>query len=329
VEDAVDGYRFLLRIAAGCALLASVASDARAQANYPEKPVTFISDAAAGASPDVALRIVADGLGKLWGQNAVVVNHPGANGSIGARAASEAIADGYTLYAPALSTFIALPGGAPNLPVKLPRDFLPVGFIADQPMFFAVSPASGITSMSELIDRAKKNPGSLSIAVSGVGRVTHLTGVLMQQQAGITLTPVPYTGGPGAALSDVASGRVTMIIEGFSGIIGAVNAGQVKLIAVASPKRLAEFPDLPTVGETLPGFVAGGWLLVAAPVGTPAPIIPKVSADLTKVLTDPDVEKKLSTTGSFARAMTPDQTQAFVAKQQETWAPVLQKISTQ
>ncbi len=207
--------------------------------NYPEKPVTFISDAAAGASPDVALRIVADGLGKLWGQNAVVVNHPGANGSIGARAASEAIADGYTLYAPALSTFIALPGVAPNLPVKLPRDFLPVGFIADQPMFFAVSPASGITSMSELIDRAKKNPGSLSIAVSGVGRVTHLTGVLMQQQAGITLTPVPYTGGPGAALSDVASGRVTMIIEGFSGIIGAVNAGQVKLIAVASPKRLA------------------------------------------------------------------------------------------
>jgi tripartite-type tricarboxylate transporter receptor subunit TctC len=326
----VDGCRSFLRVAAALVLFAAAVSNANAQAtNYPEKPVTFISDAAAGASPDVALRIVADGLGKLWGQNAVVVNHPGANGSIGARAASEAIADGYTLYAPALSTFIALPGVAPNLPVKLPRDFLPVGFIADQPMFFAVSPASGITSMPELIDRAKKNPGSLSIAVSGVGRVTHLTGVLMQQQAGITLTPVPYTGGPGAALSDVASGRVTMIIEGFSGIIGAVNAGQVKLIAVASPKRLSEFPDLPTVGETLPGFVAGGWLLVAAPVGTPAPIIPKVSADLTKVLTDPAVEKKLSTTGSFARAMTPDQTQAFVAKQQETWAPVLQKISTQ
>lgn len=322
----MDRYR-LLWSAAALVLFAATASSVQAQANYPEKPVTVISDAAAGASPDVALRIVADGLGKLWGQNAVVVNHPGANGSIGARAASEAINDGYTLYAPALSTFIALPGVAPNLPIKLPHDFLPVGFIADQPMFFAVSPASGITSMSQLIDRAKKNPGSLSIAVSGVGRVTHLTGVLMQQQAGITLTPVPYTGGPGAALSDVASGRVTMIIEGFSGIIGAVNAGQVKLIGVASPKRLSEFPDLPTVGETLPGFVAGGWLIVAAPVGTPAPIISKVSADMNKVLTDPAVEKKLSTTGSFARVMTPDQTQAFVAQQQETWAPVLQKIS--
>ena len=325
----MDRYRSLSGSFAACVLFAATASDVHAQANYPAKPVTIISDAAAGASPDVALRIVAEGLGKLWGQNAVVVNHPGANGSIGARAASEAIADGYTLYAPALSTFIALPGVAPNLPVKLPRDFLPVGFIADQPMFFAVSPASGITSMPDLIERAKKNPGGLSIAVSGVGRVTHLTGVLMQQQAGIALTPVPYTGGPGAALSDVASGRVTMMIEGFSGIIGAVNAGQVKLIAVASPKRLSEFPDLPTVGETLPGFVAGGWLLVAAPVGTPAAIIPKVSADLTKVLTDPEVEKKLSTTGSFARAMTPEQTQAFVVQQQETWAPVLQKISTQ
>jgi tripartite-type tricarboxylate transporter receptor subunit TctC len=325
----VDGRRFPLHVIAACVLFAATASNASAQAAYPEKPVTFISDAAAGSSPDVALRIMADGLGKVWGQNAVVVNHPGANGSIAARAASDAIADGYTLYAPALSTFIALPGVAPNLPIKLPRDFLPIGFIADQPMFFAVSPASGITSMSELIGRAKKDPGNLSIAVSGVGRVTHLTGVLMQQQAGITLTPVPYTGGPGAALSDVASGRVTMMIEGFSGIIGAVNAGQVKLIAVASPKRLAEFPDLPTVAETLPGFVAGGWLLVAAPLGTPAPVIPKVSADMTKVLSDPEVEKKLSTTGSFARVMTPDETQAFVVKQQETWAPVLAKISTQ
>jgi tripartite-type tricarboxylate transporter receptor subunit TctC len=325
----VDGRRFSLHVIAACVLFSATASGVHAQATYPEKPVTFISDAAAGASPDVALRIMADGLGKVWGQNAVVVNHPGANGSIAARAASDAIGDGYTLYAPALSTFIALPGIAPNLPIKLPRDFLPIGFIADQPMFFAVSPASGITSMSELIGRAKKDPGNLSIAVSGVGRVTHLTGVLMQQQAGITLTPVPYTGGPGAALSDVASGRVTMMIEGFSGIIGAVNAGQVKLIAVASPKRLAEFPDLPTVGETLPGFVAGGWLLVAAPLGTPAPVIPKVSADMTKVLSDPEVEKKLSTTGSFARVMTPDETRAFVVKQQETWAPVLAKISTQ
>jgi tripartite-type tricarboxylate transporter receptor subunit TctC len=187
----------LSRIAVLCALALSVATSAFAQAtNYPEKAVMIISDAGAGSSPDVAMRIVADGLSKLWGQQAVVVNHPGANGSIAARAASEASSDGYTLYAPALSTFVALPTVAPNLPVKLPRDFLPIGFIAEQPMFLSVDPKSGITTLPDLIDRAKKAPGTLSIAVSGVGRMTHLTGLLLQQKAGIKLIPVPYTGVP-------------------------------------------------------------------------------------------------------------------------------------
>jgi tripartite-type tricarboxylate transporter receptor subunit TctC len=120
-----------------------------------------------------------------------------------------------------------------------------------------------------------------------------------------------------------------MIIEGYPGIIGAVNAGQVKLIAVASPKRLPEFPDLPTVAETIPGFAAAGWLILAAPVGTPTTIINKVSTDLTKVVNDPDVKKRLAAVGSYARAMTPEQTLAFVDKQQETWLPVLQTIPTQ
>jgi tripartite-type tricarboxylate transporter receptor subunit TctC len=307
----------------------AAASAAQAQAgNYPDKPVMIISDAGAGSSPDVGMRIVADGLGKIWGQNAAVVNHPGANGSIAARTASEAGNDGYTLYSPALSTFLALPTVAPNLPVKLPRDFLGIGFIADQPMFISVDPASGITSLPQLIDRAKKAPGTISIAVSGVGRMTHLTGLLLQQKANIKLVPVPYTGGPSAALSDVAAGRVTMMIEGYPGIIGAVNAGQVKLIAVASPQRLPEFPDLPTVAETIPGFAASGWLVLAAPLGTPAPVIAKVSADTAKVVSDPDVKKKLAATGSYTHPMTPDETQAFVAKQQETWLPVVQTIST-
>ncbi|HUI14475.1 MAG TPA: tripartite tricarboxylate transporter substrate binding protein [Xanthobacteraceae bacterium] len=295
-------------------------------ANYPDKTVTIISDAGAGASPDVAMRIVAAKLSEYWGQQAVVVNHPGANGSIAARAASEAAPDGYTLYSPALSTFLARPTVAPNLPVMLPRDFLPIGFIAEQPMFIAVDPKSGITSLPQFIDRAKKAPGTLSIAVSGIGRMTHLTGLLLQQKAGIKLIPVPYNGGPSAALSDVASGRVNMIIEGYPGIIGAVNAGQVKLIAVAAPQRLPEFPNLPTVAETIPGFAAAGWLIVAAPVGTPKPIVDKVSADLTKALNDPDVKKKLLATGSYAHAMTPDQTSAFVDKEQKTWFPVLKAI---
>ncbi|MGB6549619.1 MAG: tripartite tricarboxylate transporter substrate-binding protein, partial [Xanthobacteraceae bacterium] len=128
-----------LKLAALGLLMLAGASLARAQgANYPDKTVTIISDAGAGASPDVAMRIVAAKLSDMWGQQAVVVNHPGANGSIAARAASEAAPDGYTLYSPALSTFLALPTVAPNLPVKLPHDFLPIGFIAEQPMFISV-----------------------------------------------------------------------------------------------------------------------------------------------------------------------------------------------
>src|SRR5580698_7742131 len=218
------------RIAILCLLALPVATSAFAQAtNYPEKAVMIISDAGAGSSPDVAMRIVADGLSKIWGQQAVVVNHPGANGSIAARAASEASPDGYTLYAPTLSTFVALPTVAPNLPVRLPRDFLPVGFIADQPMFIAVNPSLGIATLPQLIERAKKEPGKISIALTGIGRMTHLTGELLQQRAAIKLLSVPYARGPASAIGDVASGRVSMIIEGFSGIIGAVKAGEVKL----------------------------------------------------------------------------------------------------
>jgi tripartite-type tricarboxylate transporter receptor subunit TctC len=301
---------------------------AHAQGRYPEKSVTIISDAGPGSSVDFATRVIADGLSKVWGQTVTVFNHPGANGSIAARTASEALGDGYTLYTPASSTFIALPTVAPNLPVKLPRDFLPVGFVADQPMFLAVNPASGIASLQGLIDRAKKEPGTISTAVSGVGRITHLTSILIQQRAGITLVPVPYTGGPSAALADVFSGRVNMIIEGYAGIAGAVNAGQVKLIATGAAQRLAEFPDLPTVGETLSGLSPSGWVMMAAPLGTPAPVIAKVSADLTKVVSDPDLKKRLAVTGSYTHAMTPDEMQAFVARQQEMWAPVVQSIST-
>jgi tripartite-type tricarboxylate transporter receptor subunit TctC len=319
--------RTWLRTIILCSVTVAGASVIQAQAaDYPDKAVTIISDAGAGSSVDVATRVIAAGLDNIWGQTVAVVNHPGATGSIAARAVSAAAGDGYTLYTPASSTFIALPTVAPNLPIKLPRDFLPIGFLVDQPMFIAVDPASGITSLRQLIDRAKAAPGTISAAVSGVGRITHLTSILIQQRAGITLIPVPYTGGPSAALADVATGRVTMIIEGYTGIIGAVNAGQVKLIATGAPQRLAEFPDLPTVAETIPGLSASGWVMMAAPLGTPAPIIAKVSASLTKVVNDPEIKRKLAVTGNYTHAMTPEEIQAFIAKQQETWQPVVQSI---
>jgi tripartite-type tricarboxylate transporter receptor subunit TctC len=318
----------VIAVTALALLTLPAASGANAQAgDYPNKPVTIICDAAPGATPDVDARFVAEGLSKIWGKQVVVVNRQGANGSIAARAASEVIPDGYTLYMPALSTFVALPSVAPNLPVRLPRDFVPIGYTAENPMFFAVNPGLGIATLPELIARAKKEPGKISIAVTGVGRLTHLTGLVFQERAGIKLLPVPYNAGPAAALADVGSGRVSMIIEGYSGIVGAVKAGQVKLIAVAAQDRLPQFPDLPTVSETIPNFTATGWQVLLAPLGTPAPIVNKVAVDLAKVVTDAGFKKRLANIGSFSRAMTPDQVIAFVHKEQDTWLPVLQKIN--
>src|SRR5262249_1145496 len=137
----------------------------------------------------------AEGLGKIWKQQVVTVNHPGGGGSIGARAAAEAVPDGYTIYMPVLATFVARPGIAPNLPLQVPRDFVVLGFTAENPMFFAVNPALGVNTLAELIALAKKKPGEITYATTGVGRLTHLTGELLQMRADIKLLLVPYNGG--------------------------------------------------------------------------------------------------------------------------------------
>src|SRR5262249_40919116 len=150
-----------------------------------------------------------------------------------------------------------------------------------------------------------------------IGRLTHLTGELLQYRAGIKLLVVPYTGGPSHAVSDVSTGRVAMIIEGYSGIAGAARAGSIKLIAVASAKRLAEFPDVPTVAEAIPDYQATGWAVMVAPIGTPEAIITKVSDDLRKVTAEPELGKKLATLGSYTNPMTAAETTAFIHKQQQ------------
>ena len=311
-----------------CLALAASAGSAHAQ-EYPTKPVTIISDSAAGSTPDVDTRFFAEGLSRAWKQQVITLNRPGAGGSIAARAASEALPDGYTLYMPSLAQFVALPGGAPNLPLQVPRDFVVLGFTAENPMFFAVNPSLGVNTLPELIALAKEKPGSISYATTGVGRLTHLTGELFQMRAGIKLLLVPYTGGPSRAVSDVGTGRVDFIIEGYSGVAAAVKSGLAKLIAVASAKRLPEFPDLPTVAETIPGFAATGWQVIVAPNGTPEPILRKVSADTAVVAEDAGVRQSLSKLGAYSRAMTAAEALAFVQQQQGTWRPVVEKIAAQ
>ena len=215
------------------AVASADAADAQSEP-YPNKPVQILADSSAGSTPDVALRFVADGLTRAWGQQVVVVNRPGAGGSVAARAAAEAAPDGYTLYQPVLSTFVALHPAAPNVPLHVPKDFLPIGFVAENPMFIAVSPTLGVKSLTELIALAKKRPGEISYATTGIGRLTHLTGELLQHEAKIKLQLVPYTGGPAHAISDVATGRVGDDHRRLFGHRRCRAVGSVKLIAVAS-----------------------------------------------------------------------------------------------
>jgi len=307
-----------------CVWLLAISTATQAQ-QYPNRPVTIISDSAAGSTPDAVLRVIADRLSQIWRQQVLAVNHPGATGSIASRIAADAPPDGYTLYMPALSTFVSLPGTAPNLPIRLPHDFNAIGFAAENPMFVVVK--LGITRLSDLIARAKVRPGEISCTVTGIGRLTHLTAELLQSRAGVELLIVPYTGGPAQAIGDVISGRVDFIIEGYSGIAGAVQSGLVKAIAVASEKPLAEFPHLPTVAETLPGFSATGWQVLVAPIGTAEGIIQKASEDLRSVVTDPDLQNKIAARGSYTRAMSPAEVIAFVAAEQRKWKPVMELIA--
>jgi tripartite-type tricarboxylate transporter receptor subunit TctC len=303
--------------------------DASAQVEgYPTRAVRVIADAAPGSGPDVAVRIVAERLSQLWGKPVVVANHPGAGGALAVTQASAAAPDGYTLFMPSLSVFLAVPGRAPNLPVRLPRDFAPVGSIADQPMIIAVAPSLGVSTLPELIALAKKRPGEISYAATGIGRLSHLTGELLQDLAGIKLLLIPYSsGGPAQAIADVMGGRIPMVIEAYQGIAGGLQSGALKAIATASSKRLPDFPNLPTVAETLPGFEAVGGQAVVAPVGTPEPIIAKVSADLRRVLEDPEIRKQFAARGAYVRPMTPAEVLAFIDAQQRQWEPILKRIA--
>ena len=323
--------RTLIATAVTIATIAMIAG-AQAQSDYPNRPVKIVVDSAPGSATDVTLRIVADQLSQIWGQQVLTLNHVGGGGSIAARFASQATPDGYTLYMAAASTFTALagaPGVAPNLPIVLPRDFTPIGFVTQQPMFIAVAPSFGVKTLPELIALAKQKPGEISYATTGRGRITHLTMELLQMRTGIKMQMVPYSAGPAHAMNDLMGGRVPVVIEGYSGLVGGLQGGIIKGIAVSSPERLAEFPDLPAVAETLPGFTAGGWNVMITPLGTPQAIIDKVAVDLRKVLTEPEVKAKLAKLGAFARPMPPEEVTAFALEQQRVWKPVAEAVAAQ
>jgi tripartite-type tricarboxylate transporter receptor subunit TctC len=308
-----------------CALLAaSLGGPVQAQP-YPSKPVKLITQGAAGSGPDVIARIVADELGRLWGQPVVILNHPGAGGSAAARQAASAAADGYTLYMPATSAFIVMPEMFPNLPFDLDRDFVRIGFVGEQPMVIAAAPSLGVNSLAELIALAKKRPGEILYAANALGSLPHLTTERFRSQTGIDLRFVPYPGAA-AGLQDLAGGRISLIVEGLGPLLGAIQGGAIRPLAVASEQRLPNLRDLPTVSETTPEFVPMGWFPLLAPAGTSEAIAGKVGQDLRTVLDRPELKEKFEKLGTFARPMSPAEATDFIRKEQALWRPVVRRI---
>ena len=225
------------------------------------------------------------------------------------------------------SAFVAPPGKADNLPVQVPRDFAPVSYLTGGAMFITAGSWLGVKTLPELIALAKKRPGELAYGTNGPGRLTNLTGELLQERAGIKLLMVPYSGGTAKVLNDVMGKRVPIAIDAYSGFAGAIEAGTVLPLAVASSKRLTKFPNLPTVGETLPGFEAAGWQVLLAPAGTPDSIVNKANVDLNQAMRDPKVRQRFDGLAREIRPMSPAETLAFIQGEQKKWKPIVVRVT--
>jgi tripartite-type tricarboxylate transporter receptor subunit TctC len=290
---------------------------------YPAKPVSIITQVAAGSGPDVIARIVADRLSEMWGQQVAIISRQGAAGLLATQAAAAASADGYTLFMPTVSGMIISPEVQPKFPVDFELAFSAIGIVGATPMTIAVASSLGVGSLAELIVLAKKRPGQLMYAGNNRGAFPHLTGELLKSKAGIDLTFIPYPGAA-AALRDVLGGRISMIIESPSAIPSAFEgAGDLRAIAVTARARLPNFPNVPTVSETIPELVAMGWFALLAPTGTPGRIVDKISRDLNDVLAQPAVIKRFEGLGVFSRPMSPDETTQFVRRERQMWRPVI------
>ena len=298
---------------------------AKAQGNYPTKPVQMITPAAAGNGPDVVARIVADQLTRLWNEQVLVINRAGGSGLLAANAAAAAAPDGYTLYASNTSSVVVLPY-TQKLSFDFEKTFRAIGIFGEQPLVVAVAPSLGVNSLGELIGMAKKNPGGINFAATTRESLPRYTMELILMQSGASMTYVFYSG-TSQALSDVIGGRLSVVVDGYAAMAGAIASGAIKPIAVTSEKRLAEHPAVPTVAETLPNFAVNAWFPLLAPAKTPDSIVQKISGDLRSLAGRAEVKDKLGALGAYTRAMTPDELEAYMAAERVKWLPAIKKVA--
>lgn len=279
---------------------------------YPSKPVRMIVGFPPGGGTDVVARVIAQKLTEWWGQAVTVENRAGATGTIGADVVAKSPADGYTLIMGHVNSH----GIAPNLFSKLPydplKDFAAVAYVGYVPNILAVHPSIPAKSVKELIALLKANPGKYNYASSGNGSTQHLAGEMFKQLTGTSIVHVPYKGS-GDAIKDLLAGFVAMNFDTMPPVLPHIQAGKLRGLAISTPKRLSQLPDVPTfVEEGITGFDVANWYGVMAPGATPREIVVKLNADINKAMQVPEVRQRLEAVGTQLNEQSPAQFEAYM-----------------
>jgi tripartite-type tricarboxylate transporter receptor subunit TctC len=312
--------RTFLHLAAGTAALPMLPRIASAL-EYPTRPARIIVGYAAAGPTDITGRLVGQWLSARLGQQFIVDNRPGAGSNVGTELVVQASPDGYTLLL--VTTTNAINATLyDKLNFNFIRDIAPVGSIMRTANVMLVNPSSPAKTVPEFIAYAKANPGKINMATAGVGSPPHVYGELFKAMAGVDLISVHYRGG-GPGLVDLLGGQVQVMFEGIVSSIGYIRAGKLRALAVTSAHRLDALPDVPTVGEFVPGYEASGWFGLGAPKNTPAPIIDTLNSEIDAELADPTMKARIADLGGSPMSMTPTAFGKFIADETEKWAKVI------
>ena len=292
---------------------------------YPDKPVRLIVPLSAGSAVDTLARIPAQKLSEMWGQQMIVDNRVGANGIIGTEAAAKSPPDGYTLLLANDAALATSPALYPKMPYDPVRDFAPITLAASIPVILVVHSSFPANDVKELVQQAKSRPGQIHYASGGNGSAQHVPMEMFKQAAGIDLVHVPYKG-LGPAFNDVVAGQIPVMFAGLSNVFPHIKSGRIRTLAIGSARRSSAMPDLPTMQEAgVPGFDYSAWAGFLAPAGTPAPIIQKLNADLTRVLNLPEVREKLGTLGFEISPGTPAEFGELIRREMAKVAKVVKQ----
>ena len=312
--------RRFLHLAAGAAALPAVSRFAWAQ-TYPARPVRIIVPFAPGGSTDIIARLIGQWLSERLGQQFVVENRPGAGSNIGTEVVVNAPPDGYTLLLVGASSAINATLYE-KLSFNFLRDIAPVAGIISIPFIMAVNPSFPVKTVSEFIAYARANPGNVNMASGGNGTAGHLSGELFKMMAGINMVHVPYRG-EAPALTDMLGGQVQAMFGTMPASIEYVRAGKLRPLAVTSARRSELLPDLPTVGDFVPGYETSAWQGIGAPKNTPAEIINKLNKENNAGLADPNIKARLAELGVTTLALSPADFGKLIADETEKWAKVV------